>query len=207
MPIADAILRAFRSRDEKVAEGAALSRFLGSRAAFLSQKCVTEFCRVRAGVHWEKLFREEPFQAALLKSTWTAFTPALAMLAEMVEGVLRAQAGNRDTLLRDRLTQMAGSVRANLVLPPEADRDKWSSQEGLVADRLAHAALAAPRPVRNLADPLAQQVFDALPIHADLLTNDFDYIFNNLRMNLLRAHDDFTTLADVPALTSNLLGR
>ncbi len=90
-------------------------------------------------------------------------------------------------------------------MPAHLDRSKWESQAGLVEERLAHAALAAPRPVRHLPDPLARQVFDALPMHADLLKNDFDYIFNNLRMNLLRAHSDFIDDADIPALVKTLI--
>ena len=44
-----------------------------------------------------------------------------------------------------------------------------------------------------------------VPIHPDLLTNDYDYIFNFLRMNLLRAHEDFLELADRTASPTNCL--
>ena len=45
-----------------------------------------------------------------------------------------------------------------------------------------------------------------VPIHPKLLTNDYDYIFNFLRMNLLRAHEDFLAQADRNALADELLG-
>ena len=63
-----------------------------------------------------------------------------------------------------------------------------------------------PRPVREIPDPLARMVFETLPIHPDLLTSDYDYIFNFLRMNILRAHEDLLELADRPAITDELLG-
>ena len=71
----------------------ALAAFMDSRAAFLAQKCVVEFCRVRAGVYWQKLFSEKEFQEALDTSRWRAYPPAFAMVAEMVEGALREAAG------------------------------------------------------------------------------------------------------------------
>lgn len=45
-----------------------------------------------------------------------------------------------------------------------------------------------------------------MPIHPDLLTRDYDYIFNFLRMNLLRAHEDFLGQADRDALVDQMLG-
>ena len=72
--------------------------------------------------------------------------------------------------------------------------------------RLAATQAGAPRPVREIPDPLARMVFEMVPIHPTLLTNDYDYIFNFLRMNLLRAHEDFLELADRPAMADELLG-
>ena len=45
--------------------------------------------------------------------------------------------------------------------------------------------------MREMPKPMARMVFDALPIHKEIVTHDYDYIFNNLSMNLLRAHEDF----------------
>ena len=53
---------------------------------------------------------------------------------------------------------------------------------------------------------MARKVFDALPLHKDVVTNDYDYIFNNLRMNLLRAHEDFLAAACLDVLADDLLG-
>ena len=54
-------------------------------------------------------------------------------------------------------------------------------------------------------DPMARLVFEAVPIHPNLLTNDYDYIFNFLRMNILRAHEDLLELADRAAIVDELL--
>jgi hypothetical protein len=51
---------------------------------------------------------------------------------------------------------------------------------------------------------LAELVFEALPIHPSIVRNDGDYIHNNIRMHLLRAHEDFLTAADLPRLAALL---
>jgi hypothetical protein len=64
----------------------------------------------------------------------------------------------------------------------------------------------AARPVREMASPMARLIYDRLPIHKQIVRHDYDYIFNHLRMNLLRAHEDFEALAEPQALVEALLG-
>jgi hypothetical protein len=208
MRFVEAIRAGLGRRRGRITSSEDLSAFLNSRSAFISQKCVTEFCRVRAGVYWEKLFREAPFQDALMRSTWLSYTPVQAMLGEMIEGVLRPVAPvHEEQALRDALVTVAAKARDELVPPRPVDKDAWAAQAGLVTERLAQAGLAAPRPVRDLASPLARNVFDVLPIHESLLTHDFDYIFNNLRMNVLRAHEDFLGSVEPADVVRELVGR
>lgn len=198
------IYRRLPSAKDRVLTTDEMSAFVSSRTSFTAQKCITEFCRVRAGVHWEKLFREQEFGDALLASTWASFTPVLAMLMEMVEGVLRGPAGASGDEVRARLVDLGGNIRAGMTLPPQADETLWKSQSDMVADALARASLAAPRPVRQIPSPLADTVFKLLPLHESVVANDDDYIFNNLRAGLLRAHDDFIAKADPSALVRSL---
>lgn len=189
-----------------IASAGALADFIDSRAAFLCQKCVVEFCRVRAGVYWQKLFTEEEFITELGKANWKAYPPAVGMLAEMVEGVLREPAGLRRRELPRALGALCRGVFARHPVPPGLPADFWNEASALVDARLEATQAAAPRPVRAIPDPLARMVFEALPIHQNIVINDYDYIFNNLRMNLLRFHSDFVDALDGPALADDLLG-
>jgi len=194
----------FRRR-ERIGTAEALADFIDSRAAFLCQKCVVEFCRVRAGVYWQKLFTEEEFITALGKANWQAYPPAVGMIAEMVEGVLREPAGLRQRQLPRVLGEVCRDVFARHPVPQGFESDFWDHAAGLVDSRLQPLQSSGPRPVRVIPDPLARLVFEALPIHESIVTNDYDYIFNNLRMNLLRFHSDFIDSLDAPALIAELL--
>ncbi|MBX3577026.1 MAG: hypothetical protein KF723_07440 [Rhizobiaceae bacterium] len=206
MGVLDAVIdRLFGSRDP-IASAAALADFMDSRAAFMAQKCVVEFSRVRVGVYWQKLFSEKEFQSALDLSRWRSYPAAFGMVAEMVEAALRPAAGIRRTHLPAALSSLARSVFARYPVPDGLEPDFWQKAEALVTERLQAGAGEAARAVREMPKPLARIVFDALPMHREIVTNDYDYIFNNLRMNLLRAHEDFIRIADLPALADDLLG-
>lgn len=207
MGMFDAVVSSLFRKAEPIVDAEGLAAFMDSRAAFLAQKCVVEFCRVRAGVYWQKLFSEKEFQDALTKSRWLSYPPAFAMIAEMVEGVLREPAGLRRRKLPGVLVHLAGEVFTRYPVRVEADEGFWNDAAKLVAERLDAVQATPPRPVRDIPDPTARMVFDVLPMHKDIVTNDYDYIFNNLRMNLLRAHEDFVASADLGAVADDLLGR
>jgi hypothetical protein len=195
------------SKAQPIQSAAGLADFMDSRAAFLSQKCVVEFCRVRAGVHWEKLFGEPEFQEELRQARWKSYPPAFAMIAEMVEGVLRPAAGLRQRQLPAALERVAQDAFARYPVPEGAPGTFWSDALDLVHERLAETQERAPRPVRQTPNPTARAIFNALPLHKDVVTNDYDYIFNNLRMNLLRIHDDFLDVIRREPLVDDLLGK
>jgi hypothetical protein len=192
---------------ESIADAAGLAEFMDSRAAFMAQKCVVEFCRVRSGVYWQKLFSEKEFQAELAKSRWRSYPPAYAMVAEMTEGALRPAAGIRQRKLPGVLASLARQTFTRYKVPDGAADDFWTRAAELVEAQLEGTQAGPPRPVRNIPDPTARMIFDALPMHKDIVTNDYDYIFNNLRMNLLRAHEDLLQAGNLKAIADDLLGK
>ena len=113
----------------------------------------------------------------------------------MVEGALREAAGLRQRQLPGVLGALADQVFAKYPVPDGADGRLLGEGAALVRERLEATQAGPPRPVRDMPEPMARMVFDALPMHKEIVTNDYDYIFNNLRMNLLRAHEDFLAAA------------
>ncbi|HEY6631748.1 MAG TPA: hypothetical protein VIZ90_09870 [Rhizobiaceae bacterium] len=206
MGLLDTVTGGLFRRHEPIADAAGLAVFMDARAAFMAQKCVVEFCRVRSGVYWQKLFSEKEFQAELAKSRWLSYPPAYAMVAEMAEGALRPIAGMRQRKLPGVLANLAKQTFAKYKVPEGATEEFWAEAAELVEARLEATQAGPPRPVRKIPDPTARLVFDVLPIHKDIVTNDYDYIFNNLRMNLLRAHEDLLKAGDLEAVVDDLLG-
>jgi hypothetical protein len=193
-------------RPEPVVDRRSLQVFMDRRAAFIAQKGIVEFCRVRAGVYWQKLFAEEEFRSVLNMSCWLAYSPALALVTEMVEAALRPAAGANRPQVADALEQMARDVYFAYPTPQGLSEAQWRDRFAIVGERLAEATGRAAQPVRKMPEGLSRLVFEALPIHPNIVRNDADYIHNNIRMNLLRAHDDFLSVADLPRLADALGG-
>ncbi|RWO25836.1 MAG: hypothetical protein EOS11_14300 [Mesorhizobium sp.] len=206
MGLLNDLLPAFLRKPQPIGRAGELADFMDSRAAFLAQKSIVEFCRVRAGVYWQKLFSEKEFQAALNHSRWRAYPACYAMVAEMVEGALREPAGLRQRGLPAALEKVALASFSKYAVPAGSPATFWEDATELTRQRLAATQIGPPRPVREIPEPLARTVFEMVPIHPNLLTNDYDYIFNFLRMNLLRAHEDFLVQADRSALVDELIG-
>src|SRR5262245_40366535 len=88
----------------------ALAEFIDTRAAFLTQKGIYEYARARAGHYAKVLFSESGFVEAVERARWSAYPLGLAMVGEMVEGVLRPYAGDSRRAALDRLTSLTLSV-------------------------------------------------------------------------------------------------
>src|SRR5262245_49889591 len=82
-----------------IRDAQALADFIDQHAAFLMQKGIYEYSRARAGHYAKVLFRESGFQAAVEQSRWRAYPLGLAMVAELVEGVLRPHGADRNIQL------------------------------------------------------------------------------------------------------------
>ena len=182
--LADKLMQGLFRKPEPVADGAALGRFVDSRAAFLAQKGIVEFCRVRAGIHWQKLFAEEEFRHALSRSTWQAYAPTLALVCEMVEAVLRPHAGIERQRVSRAIVAVARDRYFSYPAPEGFTAAQWAEGFDLVVRAIEDRQGEAARPVRDMPRQMARLVFAALPMHPSIVTNDADYIHNNLRMNL-----------------------
>lgn len=89
-----AISNSIFRRPPPVDDAKALADFIDQHSAFVVQKGIYEYARARAGHYAKVLFKEQPFADAVDRSRWAAYPIGLAMVAELVEGVLRPFAGD-----------------------------------------------------------------------------------------------------------------
>ena len=81
----------------------ALADFIDAQSAFIVQKGIYEYSRARAGHYAKVLFAEEGFAQSVEHARWQAFPLGLAMVGEMIEGVLASQAGTQRREILDQL--------------------------------------------------------------------------------------------------------
>ena len=182
----------------------ALEDFLDSRSAFLAQKCIYEYSRARSGINFQKLFKEQEFQDAIFKSTWSSYPIACAFVCEMVEGQLRPFAGSDPGPLAAGLGALSVRVFDRHPLPPGAPPTFWNDAIESVEQHLARAQLHAPKPVRDIPMERVQEIYDNLPIHPNLTGHDYVLIQNNIRTNFVQIYVEFDKSADCEGLAAEL---
>lgn len=192
----------FRRRQPIMSEEA-LADFIDSNAAFLVQKGLYEYSRARAGHYAKVLFAEEGFHAAIEQSRWRAFPLGLAMVTEMVEGVLRPYADDRRATL-DRLNAISLSVFDRYPVPAVLGGETWSELRADLARRLDLIGVHAVKPAKDIPTPFAENYFALMPIHEKLRASEFPTITNYLRVSMCNIHDEFTKRIDAPVLVSAL---
>jgi hypothetical protein len=192
----------FRRR-APIRDAQGLAEFIDRQSAFLVQKGIYEYSRARAGHYSKVLFAEAGFQAAVEQSRWRAYPLGLAMVAELVEGVLRPYGADRNRQL-DALSAVVLSVFDHYPVPPALGEEIWSEARVELVRRLQLIGLHAPKRAFDICEPWAETYFNLMPIHEKLRRAEFPTIRNYLKVTLCNIHDEFTRRLDATALAAAL---
>jgi len=177
----------------------ALADFIDRNAAFVAQKGIYEYSRARAGHYSKVLFREPEFQTAADSSRWRAYPLGLAMVTELVEGVLRPYADDRRAAL-DQLSAVSLSVFDRYPPPAVLGAETWSQLRGELAHNLDVIGTHAVKAAKDIPVPFAERYFQLIPIDEKLRASEFPTITNYLRVTMCNIHEEFSTRIDAPTL-------
>jgi hypothetical protein len=194
----------FRARP-RIRDADALAEFIDEQSAFLMQKGIYEYSRARAGHYAKVLFKEREFLDAAEQSRWRAYPLGLAMVAEVVEGVLRPFAADRDKQL-EALQALVLSIFDRYPVPAALGAQAWHEDRVELARRLQFIGLHPVKRVMDIAEPWAETYFALMPIHEKLRGSDFPTMRNYLRVTLINIHDELTKRLDAQGLAATLSG-
>jgi hypothetical protein len=193
-------------RPQPIRDLTQLANFIDEQAAFLVQKGIYEYSRARAGHYAKVLFAEESFQASVEQSRWRAFPLGLAMVGEVVEGVLRPHVANDRRAVLDELIDLVLGIFDRYPVPPSVGKDPWLDARSDLAGRLDRVGTHAVKRVMDVPGPLADQYFAMMPIHEKLRAPDRPTLHNYLRVTLCNIHDELIKRMDAVALVAQLRG-
>jgi hypothetical protein len=197
----------FRGRPP-IRDGDQLAQFIDENSAFLIQKGMYEYSRARAGHYAKVLFTEPEFQEALERSRWNAFPLGLAMVGELVEGVLRPLAADADrTQQLETLRALVLSVFDRYQTPATLGEASWSQLRADLARRLQLIGLHPVKRSFDIAGPFAKAYFDLMPIHRKLRASEFPTLHSYLKVTLCNIHDELTKRLDAEAMADSLRTR
>jgi len=193
-------LLSFFRRPPPIRDVPALAEFIDGNAAFVAQKGIYEYSRARAGHYAKVLFREQEFQTAADESRWRAYPLGLAMVTELVEGVLRPHLDDRRAALV-KLIAISLSVFDRYPAPPVLGAETWSRLRDELRHNLDLIGIRAVKAAKDIPVPFAERYFELMPIHEKLRATEFPTITNYLRVTMCNIHEEFSKRIDVPSLT------
>lgn len=130
---------------------------------------------------------------------WKAYPLGLAMLGEVLDGMLRPHAGAKARALADETIDLVLGVFDRHPAPVEVGADAWGDARSELAQRLDQISNQTPR---NAADIPAQYARRYGKIAVGL---DQNAIIDVLRANLLKAQRDLEERIDAAMLAKALL--
>jgi len=193
------LLEFFR-RSPPIRDVPALAEFIDRNAAFVAQKGIYEYSRARSGHYAKVLFREPEFQSAAENSRWRAYPLGVAMVSEVVEGVLRPHAEDRRAAL-DKLIAISLSIFDRYPTPAVLGTETWSQLRDELAHNLDLIGVHAVKAAKDIPIPFAERYVQLMPIHEKLRASEFPTIRNYLRVTMCNIHEEFSKRIDAQALT------
>jgi hypothetical protein len=187
-----------------VADLDALATFVDEQSAFLVQKGIYEYSRARSGHYSKVLFGEQEFLDALEDSRWRAYPLGLAMVGELVEGVLRRHAEDDESQHADRWRAFVLSIFDRYPPPPSLGEAAWRAARADLDRHLRRPGLHAPKRAIDIPEPYARTYWDLMPINKEIRTRDFPTTLSYLKIMLCNIHDELMRRADTAALARQL---
>ena len=191
-------------RRPPIADLEALATFMDEQSAFLVQKGLHEYSRARAGHYAKVLFNEPEFLEALEQSRWRAYPLGLAMVGELIEGVLRGHA--RDTQLPhlEGWRRFVLSVFDRYPAPTALGESVWREARADLDRRLQAVGLHPPKRAIDIPGPFARTYWNLMPIAKEIRSADFPTTHSYLKITLCNVYEELTKRADLPALVRQL---
>jgi hypothetical protein len=191
-------------RKPPISDRDGLAQFIDEHAAFLAQKGIYEYARARAGHYAKVLMTEQGFLDAVERSRWQAYPLGLAMVGEVVGGILRPHLGEDRRAGLDALIAIALEVFDRYPAPTVLGETAWREARAELARRLDLVSLHPPKFAKDIAAPFAESYFELMPIHKKLRATEFHTLHNYLKVTLCNIHDEFSKRIDAPAVADLL---
>ena len=194
-------------RPPPIRDAGELAQFIDENSAFVAQKGIYEYARARAGHYAKVLFREANFPAACDVSRWRAFPLCLAMVGELVEGVLCPARREERSDQIDAIRTLVLAVFDRYPVPAALGAQLGPDLLAELDQRLKLIGLHPPKWAKDIPEPFWQRYFDLMPIHEKMRTRDEMTTRAYLRVTLVNVHDELTKRIDAAAVLRDLVAK
>jgi hypothetical protein len=194
----------FFRRRPPIREVAELADFIDQQSAYLIQRYIYDYTHARSGPFSQRLLAMPEFRQAVEQSRWEAYPLGLAMVGEMVEGVLRPYAGDERRAVLDPLRTLVLGIFDRYDVPAPIGADAWQTTREELARKLDQIGTHPPKSVSDIPEPYVERYFNMMPFDKNLLTNDVPTTRSYLRLTLINIRDEMVTRMDAADMAAKL---
>ena len=170
-------------------EPQAFGAFLHRQGAFVAQKTVLDYCRVKIGRNEKDFFGNADFMAALNHCRWQVFLTAQSDVMALAEAWLRPLWPGQEQILLENLVSLHAAIMAKEE-PPEAEKQAFTASLAALPGHLAGLQLAPPHSATSLPLLAEAPLFATLPIHADQRKGEGPSIRGALRFHIVSTQQE-----------------
>ena len=194
----------FFRRRPPIREVADLARFIDEQSAYLVQRYLYDYTNARAGPYTSGLLARPEFQQEMERARWRAYPLGLAMIGEMVEGVLRPYAGNDRHAMIGPLSALVLGIFDRYDVPKAIGTGAWRGAREELALKLEYIGLHPPKSVADIPEPYVERYFNMMPFDEALLSRDVPTTRAYLRLNLINIRDELVKRMNAADMTARL---
>jgi hypothetical protein len=132
-------------------------------------------------------------------SQWQVYPLGLAMMGEIVDGLLRPQAGTQTRALADEMIDLVLGVFDRHPVPSEIGQKAWGDARSELAQRLDQISTEPPKSVADIPAQYVKRYLKTMPGQDQSATLDV------LRANLVKAQHELEQRIDAAAVAKALL--
>jgi hypothetical protein len=198
-------LLGFFRRRPPIRDVVQLAAFIDEQSAYLVQRYIFDYTHARAGPYSRSLLTQPEFMAGLEQSRWSAYPLGLAMVGEMVQGVLEPHAGGDRHAVLDPLSTLILEIFDRYAVPAALDAEAWDAARQELALKLEQVGLHPPKRVIDIPEPYAERYFNLMPFDKKLLTEDVPTTRSYLRLNLTNIRDELVKRVDAAEMARRLM--
>lgn len=163
--------------------------FLRRQGAFVAQKTVLDYCRVKTGRNEGLYFNDENFKAALRHCRWQVYLGAMADVTALAEAWLRPHVAERAGRLAERLAERHAAILGEEV-PPNEEAGAVAAAIAALPAHLSRLQMAAPYSAHRLPLLAEAPLLATLPIHPDQRRGEEVAITGALRFHMVSTQQE-----------------
>jgi len=184
----------------------ALAAFMDEQAQAFARDAVEDYARARARQDLDSLLDDPSFAGAIERAYAEAYPIALSLVAEMVEGVLAPETGDRQARLHG-LVAVVQAAFDRRGAPPAIALSAWNAARLEIGRWLGEVTLYPPKTINEIVDPFAGSMLALMPIHENLGRDDYPVLRDAMRAALAEIRDRLVTKINAPVLAKALAAK